>query len=50
MENHQQEPTLNTVMKSSDHTPVEETSPVWVFGSIVIRDPETQNPIAKIPG
>jgi len=43
---------LNNIMElnNNDKSASDETCPVWVYGSIVIRDPENQKPIAKIPG
>lgn len=42
---------LNNIMElHNDKSLSDETCPVWVYGSIVIRDPENQKPIAKIPG
>ena len=52
MEKHQPEITLNNIMElnNDDNKSSDETCPLWVYGSIVIRDPETQKQIAKIPG
>lgn len=52
MEKQPQEITLNNIMELNNDSKnaTDETCPVWVFGSIVIRDPETHKQIAKIPG
>lgn len=42
---------INNIMEKTDkQNSSDETCPVWVYGSIVIRDPETQKEIVKIPG